>query len=283
MKIGSIEAGGTKFVCSRANENLEILEKISIPTTTPEDTINKVIEFFTKYPVEAIGVGAFGPIELDLKKDNYATILSTPKLLWKGFNYRVGLKPLGVPIYVTTDVNAAAYGEYVYDGLINSCTYFTVGTGIGGGFVLDGKIINGVNHPEMGHIMVRRHENDTYIGYCVYHNDCLEGLACGPSIEARGGISGDKLNKDHEIFDFIAYYLAQAVYNITLIQSPERIIIGGGVFKNETLIEKVKIEFKRMMNDYVQIEDLDSYIMTPKLKDNSGIYGCLAFAKDQLK
>ena len=283
MKIGSIEAGGTKFVCSRANENLEILEKISIPTTTPEDTINKVIEFFTKYPVEAIGVGAFGPIELDLKKDNYATILSTPKLLWKGFNYREGLKLLGVPIYVTTDVNAAAYGEYVYDGLINSCTYFTVGTGIGGGFVLDGKIINGVNHPEMGHIMVRRHENDTYKGYCVYHNDCLEGLACGPSIEARSGISGDKLNKDHEIFDFIAYYLAQAVYNITLIQSPERIIIGGGVFKNETLIEKVKIEFKRMMNDYVQIEDLDSYIMTPKLKDNSGIYGCLAFAKDQLK
>lgn len=281
MRIGSIEAGGTKFVCSVANQNLEVLKQISIPTKSPTETIQEVIEFFTKYPVDAIGVGAFGPIELDTKKDNYATILNTPKLLWIGFNYLEGLKPLGVPVFVTTDVNAAAYGEYVFDGKISSCTYFTVGTGVGGGFVLDGKIINGINHPEMGHIMIKRHKDDNYKGYCVYHDDCLEGLACGPSIEARSGVLGSELSKDHEIFDYIAYYLAQAAYNVTLIQAPERIIIGGGVLKNETLIDKVKYEFKKMLNDYVQIADLNSYIITPKLKDNAGTYGCLAFAKDQ--
>ena len=277
--FGSIEAGGTKFVCAIGDEKLNILERIEIPTKTPEETLPKVIEFFQTHPVQALTVGSFGPIDVDEQSQNYGSIQATPKVAWKGFNYLEALATLNVPLYITTDVNAAAYGEYIADENIKSCTYFTVGTGVGAGYVKDGNIINGVNHPEMGHMIVKKHPEDTYPGYCIFHQDCLEGLACGPTIYERTKVEGQALPFDHVVFDYIAYYLAQAAYNITLIQSPEKIIFGGGVSQKTQLIEKVRTEFAKLMGGYIEIENLDTYITTPLLNNNAGTIGCLALAK----
>lgn len=281
--LGAIEAGGTKFVCAVAKNDLEILQRIEIPTESPEETMPKVMAFFEENPVEAIGIGSFGPIDVDEASAHYGTIGNTPKQAWQSFNYLEALSSLEIPIYITTDVNAAAYGEYIADGSLASCTYFTVGTGVGGGHVSKGEILNGLSHPEMGHMVMKKHPDDDYEGYCLFHADCLEGLACGPSIFERTAIKGQDLDKDHAVFDYLAYYLAQAAHNITLIQSPEKIIFGGGVSKKPDLIEKIRKEYQKLMADYVQVSDLERYIVCPILGDNAGSFGCLALAKRKLE
>ncbi len=191
--LGAIEAGGTKFVCAVGDETGNIIEQIQIPTTIPEETMPKVITFFSQYPVKAIGVGSFGPIDLNQECSAYGTITSTPKPAWRDYPFVQTLKDaFGIPIGFNTDVNAAALGEVTFGAAkgLDSCLYITVGTGIGAGAVVQGKLLQGLSHPEMGHILVRRHPDDRYQGNCPYHRDCLEGLAAGPAIEGRWGIKG---------------------------------------------------------------------------------------------
>ncbi|UJF16107.1 ROK family protein [Jeotgalibaca sp. MA1X17-3] len=281
-QYGSIEAGGTKFVLAIGNKNLEIMERISIPTSTPSETIPKIIEFFKKFNVCAIGLGCFGPI--DLKKDSptYGYITNTPKIDWQMFDI-VGVleKELAVPILFTTDVNAACYGEYVAGAAkgLSSCVYYTIGTGIGAGAMNMGEFVEGFSHPEMGHMIVRKVEADTYEGNCPFHRDCLEGLAAGPAIEKRTGIKGQEMGQDDPTWDFVADYLAQAIYNTTLILSPEKIILGGGVIKQPQLLPKIKEKFKQLLNEYVSYPHIDEYLVLPTLGDNPGTIGCLALAK----
>lgn len=283
MKLGSIEAGGTKFVCAIGNEKYEVLERIEIPTTTPAETMSTVIGFFRNHHVDALGIGTFGPVELNETKKDFGTILKTPKIAWEGFSFLKALEMFDIPIAITTDVNASAYGEYIYDESINSCTYFTIGTGVGGGYVHNGEIINGRHHPEMGHMSIRKHPFDTFEGGCAFHKDCLEGLASGPTIEARTKIKGQELKEAHPVFDYIAYYIAQAAYNVSLIQAPERIILGGGVMEKPQLIDKVRIEYNKLMNSYIDTGDLEALIITPKLKNNAATVGCFALAKKELE
>lgn len=279
MMYGSIEAGGTKFVCAVGNKDLEIIHRIEFETTIPSETMKEVIDFFTKHKVSAIGVGSFGPIDINPKSKTYGFITNTPKIPWQDFDFLGSLSVLDVPLAWTTDVNASAYGEYISDGTIDSCTYFTFGTGVGAGLINNGAIYSGVNHLEMGHMVIKRNILDKYPGYCIYHGDCLEGLASGPSIEARIGTKAQNIDADHEVFDFVAQYIAQAALNTTLSHSPERIILGGGVMQKEGLIDKVRNEFKVILNDYVDIKDIDSYLMLPKLGNNAGTVGCLALAR----
>lgn len=285
MLYGGIEAGGTKFVCAVADENLKIIEKVSIPTREPQETLADVYQFFDRYPVAAMGVASFGPIGIQPDTKEYGYILQTPKKGWQNFNLLGVLKDrYKVPMSWTTDVNAAAYGELKLGAAkgANSCLYLTVGTGIGGGLVLNGKIHSGFTHPEIGHLYLHRHPQDDYVGTCPYHHDCFEGLAAGPSLEARTGIKGQNLPKDHPVWDIQAFYIAQALMSYTLIVAPEKIILGGGVMNQEHLLKKIRQSFQEQLNGYVVAPTLDEYIVKWGLPNESGIYGSLLLAKEAI-
>ncbi|WP_086315316.1 fructokinase [Enterococcus sp. 7F3_DIV0205] len=281
---GSIEAGGTKFVCAVADEDLQIVDRISLPTTLPEETLNQVFEFFDSYQLKALGVGSFGPIDVNQKSSTYGYITSTPKIGWTNMDLLGTLKArFAIPIAWTTDVNAAAYGE-IHLGAgkgTQSCIYLTVGTGIGGGAVVNGAVLQGFSHPEMGHITVQRYPNDTLECVCPYHDNCLEGLAAGPALEKRTGIKGQLLEVAHEAWSIEAFYLAQSLMNYTLVLSPEKIILGGGVMKQTHLLPKIRESLEQQLGGYVSLPDLEEYIVGCGLGDNSGTMGCLLLAKEQ--
>lgn len=281
--LGAIEAGGTKFVCAVCDENRNIVDRVIIPTTIPAETITKVLAFFQQYSIHAVGIGSFGPIDVNRDSPTYGYITSTPKVEWKDYPI-VGTirEALSVPIGFNTDVNAAALGEVTYGVAkgLDSCLYITVGTGIGAGAVVQGKLLQGLSHPEMGHILVRRHPKDTYKGKCVYHQDCLEGLAAGPAIEARWGDKGSSLVDREEVWNLEGYYLAQALMQYILILSPKKIILGGGVMKQKQLFSYIYKHLKERLNDYVSLPALSSYLVSPGLGDDAGITGAFILAKE---
>ncbi|HEY2494725.1 MAG TPA: ROK family protein [Paenibacillus sp.] len=284
--LGAIEAGGTKFVCGIGTEGGKVEERISFPTTTPAETMAKVDSFFEGKGVQAIGVGSFGPIDPVKGSATYGYITTTPKPHWSQYDIVGHLSSqFNVPIGFDTDVNGAALGEHLWGAGQgkDSCLYITVGTGIGAGIVVNGELIHGLSHPEMGHILVRRHPEDSYEGFCPYHGDCLEGLAAGPAISKRWGVPAVELSADHPAWQMEAYYLAQALMNYILIVSPEKIIMGGGVMKQPQLFPLIHKELKSLLNGYVQHsalnDNIEQYIVSPQLGDNAGLCGALALAK----
>jgi fructokinase len=279
--LAAIEAGGTKFVCAVGDENGNIVDRIQIPTTVPEETIPEVVNFFKKYPITAIGIGSFGPIDVNEESPTYGRITSTPKLAWRNYSFVEAFqKEFGVPIGFNTDVNAAALGEAKLGAAqgLDSCLYITVGTGIGAGAFVQGKLLQGHSHPEMGHILVRRLPSDPYKGKCPYHEDCLEGLAAGPAIEERWGEKGINLQDRPEVWDLEGYYLAQALMQYILILSPKKIILGGGVMHQEQIYQAIRYNLKELMNEYISLPELSEYIVSPGLGDQAGITGSLLLA-----
>lgn len=283
MFYGAIEAGGTKFVCAVGNEKGEIISKKIFPTQDPETTLGNVYSYFSNYTLTSIGVGCFGPIELNKNKDSFGQILNTPKHLWKNFNIHQALSiHFSVPVFIDTDVNAAALGEY-HSGAAqesDSCLYITVGTGIGAGFVQNGKVSKGLFNTEMGHIYVPRHSQDFFDGSCHYHGDCLEGLASGTAIHTRYGKKGDELEEMQAVWELEAYYLAQAIVNYILILAPKKIILGGGVMKQADLYTLIREEVAKLLNQYVNIDDFEQYIVPPELNDNQGVMGSMFLARE---
>lgn len=283
MIIGGIEAGGTKFVCGIGNEKGEILEKVSFPTETPEITLAKAVEFFKDKNIERLGIGSFGPIDVNPNSKTYGYITKTPKLAWKDYNILGYFKKyFDIPVYFDTDVNAAALGESVWGAAKNlkNCLYLTIGTGIGGGILVNGELVHGMLHPEAGHILIKRHFEDKYSGKCPYHKDCFEGLASGPAIEERWGMKGYELPVDHKAWNLEAFYIAQALANYILILSPEKIILGGGVMKQSQLFPKIRENVKEFLKGYLQtsqiLENINEYIVYPNLEDNAGLLGAVA-------
>ncbi|MCR4254203.1 ROK family protein [Streptococcus uberis] len=269
---GSIEAGGTKFVCAVGNENLKIINTVQFATTMPEETLKNVINYFSNYKEKlvAISIASFGPIEIIKKSPNYGYITSTPKPGWENTDILGVLKKaLSVPMHFTTDVNGSAYGEYICRNGIKSLVYYTIGTGIGAGVIQDGKEVSGFGHLELGHIRVSKHNKDSHFsGGCPFHGDCLEGLASGPSLEVRTKIRGENLPKNHAVWDIQAYYIAQAVMNATLSYRPEVVVLGGGVMSQNHMLDRVKNQFERLLNHYVEIPDINEYIVTPIASNN---------------
>ncbi len=284
--LGAVEAGGTKFVCAIGDETGNIIERIQIPTTVPEETMPKVIEFFKGNQLEAIGVGSFGPINLDKESTTYGYITSTPKPGWRNYPIvRTLENEFGIPIGFNTDVNAAALGEAIYGAAkgLDSCLYITIGTGIGAGAVVQGKLLQGLSHPEMGHILVRRHPEDTYRGKCPYHGDCLEGLASGPAIEERWDAKGVNLADRPEVWELQGYYIAQALIQYMLILSPKKIILGGGIMHQKQLFSSIYKHLKEFIADYIILPELSDYIVSPSLGDDAGITGSLMLAQQALQ
>lgn len=284
---GAIEAGGTKFVLSVGDEALEIIDQLTIPTVSPEETMPLVIEFFKQFEnnLLAIGIGSFGPIDVNPESSTYGFITQTPKLKWRNYDFLGNIQKAfpNVKTAWTTDVNASAYGEYAVRDGVENLVYYTVGTGVGGGGVKQGKFVEGISHPEMGHIPVKKHADDSFDGHCPSHGDCLEGLASGPAVEARLGKSAKDIPADDPYWDIQAYYIAQSAYTTTLLLAPEMIIYGGGVMKVEGLLEKVRLAFDKLNQGYMSTPDLEKYIVSPKLEDSAATIGCFAMAKELMK
>lgn len=288
MKLyGALEAGGTKMVCAIGDEQGNILERVSIPTLAPETTMPAILDFFKNKNISALGIGCFGPVDLDKKSPTYGYITTTPKLAWRNYDI-VGVckKELGIPVGFDTDVNGSALGEATWGCTkdLDNSIYITVGTGVGVGVIIDRKPYHGMLHPEGGHIFLARHPQDPMErGVCPYHELCLEGLASGPSIQARWGKPGVELADRKEVWELEAYYLAQAICSYIMILSPERIIVGGGVAHQEQMMPLIRKEVLRQMGGYIAakgMQDLDNYIVLPSLNDNQGILGALKLAMD---
>jgi fructokinase len=279
LTLGGIEAGGTKFVCSAGHPPDE-LEMAEIPTTTPEETIGRVLEFFRpRLPFRAVGIASFGPIDLDPSSSTFGFITWTPKLAWRNFDFVGSIrKALRAPVAFDTDVNAAALAENRWGAAqgLDTFLYVTVGTGIGAGGLANRRLLHGRMHPELGHVRVP-HDlgRDPFPGNCPYHGDCLEGLAAAPAIQERWGQDPSCLPDSHPAWDLEAHYLALGLMNAICVFSPQRIILGGGVMSRETLYPMIRGNVAKLLNGYVDPPE----IVPPSLGSRAGVLGALALAE----
>ncbi len=292
MKIyGGLEAGGTKFICLIGSDPDHILAEERFPTTAPRETIGRVADFFKrqaqKHELAALGIAAFGPVDLDRQSPTYGYITTTPKPGWGHTDLRGQLlNALKVPVAIDTDVNGAAYGEQYWiaeNCALDPLLYMTVGTGIGVGVMVNGKPLHGLLHPEAGHMLLPHNwQVDPFRGVCPYHGDCFEGLASGPAIKQRWRQRGETLPPEHPAWPLEAHYIALALVNLTLALSPQRIVLGGGVMKQPQLYGLVRRETQHLINNYLQNDlithHIDQYIVPPGLGDRSGVLGAVALA-----
>jgi fructokinase len=290
--FGGIEGGGTKFVCAVGTGPDDIQREARFPTTTPAETLNKTIAFFKQAEqdfgkLSALGFASFGPIDPHPASPTYGFILPTPKPGWSNANVLGMLKSaFDMPMAFDLDVNGAALGEGLWGAAqgLDTFMYITVGTGIGGGVMMNGKLLHGLLHPEMGHIPLPHDwERDPFEGGCPFHNDCFEGLASGPAMEKRWGQKAETLPQDHPAWELEAHYISLALANYIYTLSPQRIIIGGGVGGNERLLPLIRKNVQNLLNSYVQspaiTKDIDGYIVPPALGSRAGMLGAIALAQ----
>lgn len=281
-----IEAGGTKMVVAVADDNMNLVERVSIATTTPGETIGKMIDFFKKYPIDSLGIGCFGPLDLNKKSKTYGYITTTPKEGWQNtdmltpFRQAFGIEPV-----IDTDVNGAILGEVKYGSAkdCESAIYITIGTGIGVGVYVNGSLLHGLMHPEAGHILISRNKADTFKGTCRCHSNCFEGLAAGPAIEKRWGKKAADLVDKKEVWELESDYIAEAIAGYILCYSPEKIVLWGGVMHVPGLLELVKEKTLEKLGGYISPlankEAIDELIVEPLLGENPGIIGAIELGR----
>ena len=289
-----IEAGGTKFVCGIGTGPHDLHALTDFPTTTADETLDRAIAYLREQqalaPISAVGIGSFGPVNLDPSAPGYGFITSTPKPGWADTDFLSTIaRATNLPVAFDTDVNAAALGEHTWGAAqgLDTFVYLTIGTGIGGGAIVKGEVLHGLVHPEMGHMLIPHDtQTDPFPGTCPYHGDCLEGLASGPALERRWGKRGETLPPDHPAWPLEAHYLALALVNLICIFSPRRIILGGGMMQQPQLFPMVRKEVQRLLNGYVQAqqltEDIAGYIVPPALGNRAGVLGAIALARRQV-
>ena len=288
---GGIEAGGTKFVCAVGTGPDDLRAEERFPTTTPAESIGRAVEFFRRWQendsLAAVGIASFGPVDPDPGSPTFGYVTTTPKQGWAHTDFAGSVhRALHVPVGFDTDVNVAALGEHRWGAAqgLDTFVYLTIGTGIGGGGMVNGKLIHGLVHPEMGHVRIPHdRERDPFPGACPYHGDCLEGLASGPALEARWGQRGETLPADHPAWMLEAEYLALGLVNIICVLSPQRIVMGGGVMEQRHLFPLVRGRVRDLLNGYLQVaeilERIDETIVPPGLGNRSGVLGALALAQ----
>jgi fructokinase len=287
MIYGGIEAGGTKWVCAIGDGPGDLRETVTFPTTTPVETIGRATDFFTRTDeLAAVGVGSFGPIDVRRSSPTWGSITTTPKAGWAHTDVvsALGLA-LGLPVAFDTDVNAAALGEQRWGAAIGLDTfcYITVGTGIGGGGMSNGRLLHGLLHPEFGHMQIPHDRaRDPFEGACPYHGDCFEGLASGGALRQRWGRSAEDLD-DAAAWELEAEYLALGLVNVVCILSPRRIILGGGVMKRPGLLAVVRARMREVLAGYIAApeltDEIDDYVVAPALGDRAGVLGAIELAR----
>jgi fructokinase len=284
-----IEAGGTKFICAVGSGPDDIRADVQFATTTPQETIGRVLDFLQPFRAEldAVGIASFGPVDPNPASPTFGWITNTPKPGWAntGFAGTIG-REFGLPVGFDTDVNGAALGEHRWGAAqgLDTFLYLTIGTGIGGGGLVGGRLMHGLVHPEMGHMRVPRNiDTDPFAGVCPFHGDCLEGLASGPALEARWHQPAKTLPPGHPAWQLEAHYLGLAVANLVCVLSPQRVILGGGVMKGRHLFPLIRVEVQRLLNNYIQapeiLDNIDRYIVSPALGDRAGVLGAIALAQ----
>ena len=287
MSIGGIEAGGTRWTCAVGSGDGAVERSESFPTTSPAETLGRAARFFADVPdLEAVGVGAFGPVEVNRSSPRWGTITTTPKPGWRDTDVVAPLgEALGVPIALDTDVNAAAVGEWRHGAArgLDTFVYVTVGTGIGGGAFVNGRPVHGLLHPEVGHMLVPHdRERDPFPGSCPFHRDCLEGLASGTALRERWGRPGEELT-DPEVWELEAEYLALGLANVVLVLAAERIVLGGGVGAAPGLLPRVRARLLEALGGYVDapplVDAIDDYLVSPGLGPRSGVVGAIELAR----
>ncbi|SET88273.1 ROK family protein [Stigmatella erecta] len=296
-RVGGIEAGGTKFVCVVGTGPEDIHAQVRIPTTTPEATLGAALAFFQEQSLQggrlgALGIASFGPLDLHPGSPTYGFITSTAKPGWKNVDV-VGpfRRALDIPVGFDTDVNGAALGEGRWGAArgLDTYVYLTVGTGIGGGGVINHQRMHGLIHPEMGHIWLPRSPDEvpSFQGVCPYHGACFEGLASGPALHRRWGGQAETLPAHHPAWALEAHYISLAISNFIATLSPQRVILGGGVMEQKHLYPLVRDEVRRLLNGYIQspsiLERMDAYVVPPALGGLSGAAGALALAQRALE
>lgn len=293
MVIGAIEAGGTKFNCAvlEAGEGgapPRILEEKLVATRMPEETLRECVEFFRGSragKVGALGIGSFGPIDPVEGSPTWGRVLATPKEGWTGVDLAGRfIRALSVPVTIDTDVDAAALGERLWGAArgIDDFIYLTVGTGIGGGAFVNGKLVHGAGHPEMGHIALARRADDTFEGSCPFHPSCFEGLAAGPAVEGRWGIEGSELPEGHAAWEMEAGYLAQGIASLAFAYSPRLFILGGGVGGRKDILRMTRAKLPAALGGYrpgfSTVADAEKFLVAPGLGGRAGILGSAALA-----
>jgi fructokinase len=294
--FGAVEAGGTKFVCLVGSSPEDIRAETRFPTTTPEATLRNALEFLRaeqvrQGPLAAVGIASFGPVDLQRRSPTYGFITSTPKPGWANVDIAGAARAaLELPVGFDTDVNAASLAEWRWGAAqgLDSVLYLTVGTGIGGGGIMDGRLLHGLVHPEMGHIRIPHDLGaDPFPGACPFHGDCLEGLASGPALKARWQQAAEDLPDDHPAWSLEARYLALAIVNFVCTLSPQRVVIGGGVMSHPRLLGLIRVQVVDLLNNYVRapevIDGIDGYIVAPALGGRAGVLGGLALAERALR
>lgn len=290
--FGGIETGGTWCVCALGSAPNAIVARERLPTTDPTQTLKQIVDFFRSLPAPAaIGVGAFGPVDVHRSSPHWGKVMATPKPGWSDTPVaRVLERELGVPVCFDTDVAAAGVGEHHWGAGrgANSLCYLTVGTGVGAGLLLDGRPWHGIVHPEVGHMRIPHDlAADPFPGICPYHGDCLEGLACGPAIAARWGRPAEQLETDHPAWELEVEYLAAALTNLIFTVGPDRIIVGGGVLDHPDLLQRIRIRTQELLGSYLRTPALDpglnSYLVAPELGDDAGVLGALAMARGHVE
>jgi fructokinase len=289
--FGGIEAGGTKFVCAVGTQPDALHDVTQFPTTTPDETLGRAVQFFRtqkgQIELTSVGIASFGPIDPNPRSPTYGYITSTPKSGWANTDIAGTIRgALGVPVRFDTDVNGAALAENRWGAAqrLNNCIYITIGTGIGGGGLVNGELMHGLVHPEMGHIRIPHDwQGDPYKGHCPFHGDCWEGLASGPAIEERWGQLPESLPTDHPAWRLEAHYIALAVSNLICTLSPERIVIGGGVMQQPELLPLVRQQVRQLLNGYIQnravLDAIDRFIVPPSLGNRAGVLGAIALGQ----
>lgn len=279
---GAVEMGGTKTDMSVGTSFADMTEPVRIPTDDPETTLAEIVRFFSAHDVSAVGVASFGPLQLDRARSKFGSMLFTPKPGWSSVAVLQRLSiGLGKPVIIDTDVNGAALSEGRWGAAqgMDHHVYMTVGTGVGAGIVVAGHVVRGANHPELGHIAVRRHSGDRHVGSCPYHGACLEGMAAGPALEERFGRWETWAGNDL-VLDLATYYLAQGVVGLVYTVGPERIVVGGGVSKIPGFHDRLRERVETELAGYPERFDLDLLISKPGLGDRSGLAGALLLAME---
>jgi fructokinase len=290
--FGGMEGGGTKFVCAVGTGSGQIIEETLFLTTTPDETLDQAIAFFKKHALAAIGLAPFGPLDLNPASSTYGSIAATPKPGWSNTDILGRIRRhFDLPMAFDLDVNAAAFGEYHWlteNQELDSLVYFTIGTGIGAGIVVNGKVVHGLTHPEAGHMRIPHDRKiDPFPGSCPFHGDCFEGLANGPAVGKRWGQPADTLPENHPAWDLEANYIAHALANVIFILSPQRIVLGGGVMERNQLFPLIRQKVGEILNGYIisptVTGSMSGFIVHPGLGKRSAILGAMAMAKDLVK
>lgn len=284
---GGVETGGTWCVCALGTGPGDVVSEEVFPTGDPEPTLGRIVDFFRRGPAPAaIGIGAFGPLDLDPRSPTWGYVTTTPKPGWRDTPLASVVRDrLGVPVYIDTDTNAAALGERRWGAGADApvLCYLTVGTGIGAGVLIDGRPVHGLVHPEVGHLRVPHDlARDPFPGACPVHGDCWEGLAAGGAIAQRWGARPEDLPADHAAWTLEAEYLALGILSIVSVVSPHRVIAGGGVMAQPGLLAMVRSRLRDLVAGYLDTPllagEIDSYLVAPRLGDRAGVLGAIALA-----